>query len=428
MMSEATINVIDGLGASASGRSLPVIQLEREVYARALDCVHCGLCLPACPTYTSNGLEADSPRGRIMLMKGLTDGTTAATAAVVGHLDLCLGCRACETACPSGVVYHELLEAARPQLEPHRTRSLRDRLVMALVRHVFAYPWRLRLAMLPARVLQRLGLWRFVRHLPLAELLPAGKQTHPPLSPGVHRATGSRKATVGFFTGCVGSVLFNDVNREAVELLQHAGCDVVVPASQGCCGAIHHHSGDVKQARAMARANLAAFAEVDVVVTAVAGCGAMLREYPHLAGGGAAMQVRDISQMLDELGMAPPEHALQLTAAYHDACHLAHVQLVVDPPRRLLSRIPGLTLVPLAESDMCCGAAGTYNLTQPVMARSLGERKIRHIQRTGASACVTGNAGCALQIDATARRLGVKLDVFHPVTLLHRAVFGRERL
>ncbi len=424
-MSEAVTKIINGLGNTVdSGRRLPVIQLEQQVYARALDCVHCGLCLPACPTYTTNGLEADSPRGRIMLMKGLADGTTDATPSVVKHLDLCLDCRACETACPSGVVYHELIEAVRPQLDSQRPRTLRDRLIMAMVRHVFAYPTRMKMAMMPARLLQRLGLWRLVAALPMAQLLPPVSASAT-LPPGTYASATPRQSRVGFFTGCVGNVLFSQVNRQAVELLQHAGCDVVVPPDQACCGAIHHHSGDSQTARAFARRNTEAFAGVDFVVTAVAGCGAMMQEYPHLLGHvGSQLTVKDISVALDELGMPRPRHALQLTVAYHDACHLAHAQRIVDPPRNLLGMIDGLTLAPLPESDMCCGAAGTYNLTQPAMARSLGERKIRHILRTGAAACVTGNAGCALQIAATARRMGVDLELIHPVSLLHRAVFG----
>lgn len=425
-MSDLPLKVIDGLSQPRRGPA--AIQLAPGVYGHALDCVHCGLCLPACPTYLTNGLESDSPRGRIMLIKGLADGTVEPTDAVIRHLDLCLDCRACETACPSGVVYHELIEAARPQLASRRRASWRRRLMLALARHLFAYPARMRAALVPARLMRRLGLWSLVERLPVAELLPSHLPDGVP-SPGLYRARGPRRAVVGLFTGCVGGVLFAEVQRQAIALLQWAGCDVLVPRGQVCCGAIHHHSGDAPAALALARRNLDAFlGQVDMVVSAVAGCGAMLGEYAHLLGEEATRgwRVRDISVALEELGLPAPERPLRLTAVYHDACHLAHAQGVTDPPRRLLGRIDGLTLMPLPESDLCCGAAGTYNLLEPDMARALGERKLRRIQAAGAEVCVTGNAGCALHLEATARRLGVSLRIVHPVSLLHEACLGRD--
>jgi len=240
-----------------------------------------------------------------------------------------------------------------------------------------------------------------------------------------------------FFPGCVGSVLFQEVNRQSIALLQHAGCDVHVPRAQQCCGAIHHHGGRVAEAAKLAMANIDAVeamsGEADYVVNAIAGCGAMLRDYAHLLRddqqyAAKAKQyeakVRDISEVIDAVGMAPPTHRLNRKATYHDACHLAHAQKVTDPPRRLLSSIKGLELVPLPESDMCCGAAGTYNLQQPAMAMDLGARKLRHIQSTGCDTCVTGNVGCAMQVHSEAQRLGVDLKVMHPVTLLYEATFG----
>lgn len=449
--------VIDGLPQGGARRMAATVELPDDIYVRATDCVHCGLCLPACPTYTQNKLEADSPRGRIHLMKGLADGRIDATDAVVGHLDLCLDCRACETACPSGVVYHELLEETRRQLGTQGRRGMVDRLLRAIFFHVFPRPGRLKLAMLPARVLQKLRLWRPVARL-VDPLLPAQlrkmRQMLPDEGPlwerpladfypaSANAAAHGPRMTVGMFIGCVGSVLFQDVNRKTIDLLTHLGCDVVVPRSQVCCGAIHHHGGEDERARALAAANLRAFAAgpegraMDCVVTAIAGCGAALREYDHLlrheAAHGAAVadftgRVRDISELLAELladgGTIPPQ-AIERTVTYHDACHLLHAQGVGDPPRQVLAAIRGLKVVPLAESDICCGAAGTYNLSQPAMATELAERKLRHIDATGATTCVTGNVGCAMQIASEARRLNMRLKLMHPVELLHEAFFG----
>lgn len=432
-MSSPSPKIVNGLGAPPS-KGTPLVQLPRDVYVRALDCVHCGLCLPACPTYTQNGLEADSPRGRIMLMKGLADGAVTPTAKVVEHLDLCLDCRACETACPSGVVYHELIETTRPRLAPHRRPTLRQRALRWMTRHVFAYPTRMKLALLPVRLLQWTGLRGLAAKLPLASMLPEnGARAWEKSLAGTYPAEGERKATVGLLEGCVTSVLFQEVNRQAVDLLRRAGCDVVVPSAQRCCGAVHHHADDERTAVAMARANIEAFAGVDYVVSTAAGCGAMLKEYAHLlrhdaawAGKAAALvgKARDVTALLAELGLPTPTHAVHATATYHDACHLAHGQRVTQEPRTLLAAVPGLRTVPLVEADMCCGAAGTYNLTQPEMARALGQRKVRHIAATGAGVVVTANTGCAMQIEREARAAGLAVKVEHPVTLLHRAVIG----
>ena len=452
-----TPRIISGLGAPEgrpAGTSLPMIQLDRRTYDRSLDCVHCGLCLPACPTYTQNGLEADSPRGRIYLMKGLADGKIGLTDSVIEHLDLCLNCRACETACPSGVVYHELIEETRALIAPTRRRGPVDRIVDAIFFRIFPYPTRVKFALLPARILQKLGLWRVVTSGFVGWLLPARfekmQQMLPPTGPlwetrlarqyPARAPDGVQKAVVGMFTGCIGSVLFQPVNRQTVSLLQHAGCEVLVHRDQGCCGAILHHGGRLADAEKLARANIDAFLSdgpdrprVDFIVNNIAGCGAMLKDYPHLLRDDPeyaqkaeefTRRVRDISELLSELEMPPPDRPIDLTAVYHDACHLAHVQKITAQPRRLLGRISGLELLDLPESEMCCGAAGTYNLSQPAMARELAERKIAHIQKTGARTCVTGNVGCAMQIKSEADRLGVALEVVHPVSLLHEAYFG----
>jgi len=447
--------VIHGLGESAkadpSARALP---LDPRTYARANDCVHCGLCLPACPTYTTNGLEADSPRGRIMLIKGMADGKVEPTDAVLHHLELCLDCRACETACPSGVVYHELIEETREHLAGKTPRTRGQRMVGLVTHLLFPHPRRLKLSLLGPRLLQRVGLWNAACAL-TEKLLPAelgkmqrmlptdGPLWEKPLR-AFYPAAGQRDGPaqrVGFFAGCVGSVLFQEVNRQSVALLQHVGCDVVVAPRQRCCGAMHHHGGDTARARAFARRNIDAFLPAGmpedefpgVIVTNIAGCGAMLRDYAHLLRDDPAYaeraqafesRVRDISEALLACDLRPTR-PIDATATYHDACHLLHAQKVADAPRQLLARIDGLELVRLAESDMCCGAAGTYNLTQPEMAMSLGRRKLEHIHATGASLCVTGNVGCAMQIDSEGRRLGRPVEVVHPVTLLHRATLGR---
>lgn len=444
---DASPRVVSGLGdTSARKHSLAVLPLDPRTYSRALDCVHCGLCLPACPTYVTTGLEADSPRGRIMLMRGLAEGRIDPTRQVTRHLDLCLDCRACETACPSGVVYHELIEETREKLRPSERSPLGRRCVDLIVRHVLPYPTRLRIALLMPRLLQRVGAWSAVSNW-AERFLPGelGKLQRmlPEHGPVWGRALRDRypadqpKLRVGFLAGCAGSVLFQDVNRQSVELLRHLGCEVLVPGGQCCCGAIDHHGGAAERARAKARRNIDAFLPegrpaVDRIVTPIAGCGAMLREVDHLLrddpryadrAKAFAGRVRDISELLLELD-PQPAHAIDQHVTYHDACHLAHAQGVTAAPRELLERIDGLTLIPLPESDMCCGAAGTYNLTEPEMSQTLAERKVRHIASTGASVCVTGNAGCAMQIESESRRLGKPIEAVHPVTLLHRAAFG----
>ena len=418
-----------------------------------LSCVHCGLCLPACPTYVETGLEADSPRGRIQLMMGLADGKIEASDSVRKHLDLCLDCRGCETACPSGVVYHELIEDTRAKLADTQKLTLQGRLMRWMFFHIFTRPSRLKLALLPPRLLQKIGLYSVLRKTGLFNLLPiqirkmeqmlpsAGTlwPKLPPLHTPARSSTPSQaQVTIGFFAGCVGSVLFDTVNRQAVELLAACGAEVLTPRTQACCGAIHQHNGAHAPAEDMARQNIDTFLPaagkgVDLIVTTIAGCGAMLREYdfvlrddPRYASRAKEFvsRVRDISEVLLELGLPQMRHPVNETVTYHDACHLIHGQGVSIPPRALLAQIPGLKLVALPESDMCCGAAGTYNLTQPAMSTALAERKLKNIASTGAGICATGNIGCAMQIQSQAIKQGNKLSVVHPVELLHRAIFG----
>jgi glycolate oxidase iron-sulfur subunit len=435
------------------------LPLDPRTYDRALSCVHCGLCLPACPTYTQTFHEGDSPRGRIQLMRGMAEGVIQPTESVRKHLDLCLDCRACETACPSGVVYHELIEETRERLSRDVKLTLQARFMRWIFFHVFIYPTRLKLALLPARLMQKIGLYALLRKTGLFKLLPtqlrkmeqmlptSGKiwpgrlpssmpARNQPRGPISHDA----KQIVAFFPGCIGSVMFEKVNRQAVELLNACGADVRVSRGQVCCGAIHHHNGSWEPAKQFARRNIDVIlgtgsASPKLIATNIAGCGAMLKDYDHLLRDDPqyadrarefSSRVRDISEVLLELGLPEIKHPVNLTITYHDACHLAHAQKVTAAPRKLLARIAGLKLVPLAESDMCCGAAGTYNLTQPEMATDLADRKLKYIQATGAAVCATGNVGCAMHIQSQAQARGQQLQVVHPVELLHQAVFGRE--
>ncbi len=437
-------------------------------YGLFLDCVHCGLCTASCPTYVELGNENDSPRGRIYLMRAVTDGRLPLTHEVRRHLELCLDCRACETACPSGVQYGKLIEPFRVQMEQtgDADRKTDDWFHRWILFRLFPYPNRLRKALWPARVAQllrldraaeRLGLLRLLppRLRQLVAMLPPRRRAEKPL-PEVMPAEGRRRARVALFTGCVGDVMFRHTHWATIRVLQKNGCDVVVPRSQVCCGAIHFHSGSEPPARAMADANLAAFADsdVDAIIVNVAGCGAMLKDYGHhwhdggkvgrnsipsVSKGNAgrngipsyaafSAKVKDISEFLDELGFIPPEHPLRITATYHDACHLAHAQRVREAPRNLLSQVPGLRLIDLPESDLCCGAAGTYNLTEPEMAGRLSRRKLQNILRTGAEVVITGNAGCLLQIAREARQQGHRLQVVHPMDVLDASYRGKTNV
>lgn len=408
-------------------------------YGHFLDCVHCGLCTAACPTYLETGNENDSPRGRIYLMRGVVDGRIGLTDNVRGHLDLCLDCRSCETACPSGVQYGRLIEPFRVDMNRSRSPGWFQRFIL---HGLFPYPRRLRWALAPARWLQFLRVDRIVTWLRLDRLLPGtlGRMYRllPRLGavaaplPEVSPAEGERRARVGLFTGCVGDVMFNQTNQATVRVLQANGCEVVVPRQQVCCGAIHYHSGVAGPAIEMARRNVAAFPEdLDAVIVNVAGCGSLLKDYGKMAEEtgctdpalnesleGFAGRVKDISEFLVDLGPRSPRGEVRWRATYHDACHLAHAQGVRQAPRTLLEMVPGLELVTLPESDICCGAAGSYNLTQPEMADRLAERKIANVVETGADVVISGNAGCTLQLQAALRQQGRAVRVVHPVDVL----------
>ncbi|MGC3968671.1 MAG: (Fe-S)-binding protein [Pirellulales bacterium] len=406
-------------------------------YELFLDCVHCGLCTASCPTYVVTGNENDSPRGRIYLMRSVTDGRLPLNDQVRGHLELCLDCRACETACPSGVQYGKLIEPFRIAMDqtadgdspPH------DWFHKYVLFGLFPYPKRLRWALLPAKLAQRFGILRVAEKLGLMRLLPQRMRqlvytlpeklpNEPPL-PEFLPAIGRRRARVALFTGCVNDVMFRHTNWATARVLQQNGCDVLIPRDQACCGAIHFHAGASEPARGLADANVKAFTEVDRVIVNVAGCGAMLKDYGHhwhdkseADRTALAAKTRDINEFLDELGLIAPEGEINLTATYHDACHLGHAQKIREAPRKLLAKIPGLKLVDLPETELCCGAAGTYNLTQPEMSATLSKRKLENILSTGARAVLTANAGCLLQIAREARVRGERLWIAHPIDLL----------
>jgi glycolate oxidase iron-sulfur subunit len=379
-----------------------------------LDCVHCGLCLSACPTYRELGTEMDSPRGRIYLMRALAEGRLGPEEETMRHLDLCLGCRACETACPSGVQYGRLLEASRADLEPHRPVSL---VKTALVEHIFPYPGRTRVALALAGLGRMVSGWLPGSLRVALELAPrsagAGWQ------PSITLPRGQRRYRVGFMPGCIASVVFPYVNDATIAVLAHNGCEVVVPAGQGCCGALHVHNGS--PAADLALRNIEAFKNLDVVITNAAGCGSTLKEYDHLVDddGGFSKKVRDISEWLVEIGFEKPVGRLEATVTYQDACHLAHAQKIRHAPRELLASIPGLRLVELEESDTCCGGAGMYNILNPDMSERLLAHKVRTVTESGATIVVAANPGCLLQMERGLRGKGLRFA--HPVELLAEA-------
>ncbi|MDA0658580.1 MAG: heterodisulfide reductase-related iron-sulfur binding cluster [Planctomycetota bacterium] len=418
-------------------KSAPPAALGSDIpYERFLDCVHCGLCTAACPTYLELGNENDGPRGRIYLMRAVTDARVDLTPQIERHLELCLDCRACETACPSGVQYGRLIEPFRVAMEQHKPKGS-DWFQSWILFGLFPYANRMKAALRFARWSQRMRLdqllfgsgilrWLPPRVRQLVTMLPT---VPPPQSsfPQVLPAKGKRRARVALFRGCVGDALFGPTNWATARVLQENGCDVIIPSAQVCCGAIHYHGGQSEPAKNFADQNLRAFqsSEVDAIIVNVAGCGSMLKDYGHhwhdeLQPERTAMagKVQDVHEFLDRLGLIPPQGPLMGRATYHDACHLAHAQRITEAPRRILQQIPQLEWTPLTESEVCCGAAGTYNLTEPEMADRLGKRKLGHIASTKANIVVTANAGCLLQMARHARQQNAGLRFFHPMDLL----------
>ena len=395
-------------------------------------CVHCGICLPECPTYRVLGEEMDSPRGRVYLMRAAAEGRAVITETFTRHLDLCLGCRACETACPSGVPFGSLLEATRAQIE-RRGRPARERWFRTLVFALFPHPGRMGTALALGRLYRRSGLQALARSFGVFRAFPRlqaidallGDVPRAAPLPEVVPAVGPKRGRVGLLTGCVQRHLYPSVNQDTARLLSLAGWDVSIPKAQACCGALDVHAGRLEDFRARALALSRAFAtDIDYVVTNAAGCGAAMREYGHWLPNAPEAQhlaerTRDVTELL--AGADLPLGRLDLTVTYHEPCHLAHGQRVRSEPRALLRKIPGLTLIELAESDLCCGSAGIYNLLEPQMAEALVARKVARIVETGARVVATGNPGCMMQIANGCRARGVDVEVVHPVELVARA-------
>jgi glycolate oxidase iron-sulfur subunit len=411
-----------------------------DVYNR---CVRCGLCLPTCPTYLETLVETSGPRGRIALIKAVAEGRLDVTSpGFVHQMSECLDCRACEAVCPSGVAYGRLLEPARTQVQ--RATAARQPLRVLrslLLDRVFASMGLLRFLAALLRFAQRSGLARLARAAGITRLLglQAAERLEPPMSerffvPRDQRwaAEGKRKATAFIHAGCVMHVAFAHVDEATVRVLQKAGCDVVAPSGQGCCGAINVHAGDMARGRQLAKRNIEAFERsgADVYVVNAAGCGSALKEYAHLfaddpdwkdRAAAFSARVRDVTEWLDEVGISPELGRLERTVTYQEPCHLVHAQRIALAPRRLLARIPGLRLREMPESSLCCGSAGIYNLTEPEMAGRLGRRKVQNIVSVEPEIVVTANPGCAMQVRAALREAGREIPVKHVVELLDEA-------
>ena len=410
---------------------------------RLEDCVHCGFCLPTCPTYALWGQEMDSPRGRIYLMGAGLDGAPL-TPTMVGHFDACLGCMACVTACPSGVRYDELIEATRAQVERRHRRPAAQRLLREAIFATFPYPKRLRALRGPLRAYQASGLSARLRRggllARLAPSLAAMEAAAPPLSaaervPEHTPAVGPRRGTVAMVLGCVQREFFPGVNAATARVLAAEGYEVLAPRSQGCCGALSVHNGREPEALDFARRLIDALepTAADHVLINAAGCGSTLKEYgalladdPRYAERAAAFaaKVVDVAELLARIEPVAPRHPLPLTVAYHDACHLAHAQGIRAQPRQLLRAIPGLEVREIAEAELCCGSAGTYSILNPQPARELGDRKATHVAATGADLLVTANPGCMMQIAAALERAGAALPTAHTIQVLDASIRG----
>ncbi|GLY72405.1 (Fe-S)-binding protein [Actinoallomurus iriomotensis] len=407
------------------------------------DCVHCGFCLPTCPTYQLWGEEMDSPRGRIHLMSQHEQGEPL-SGPMIEHFDRCLGCMACVTACPSGVKYDRLIEVTRAKVEDERPRGRTDRLLREAIFAFFPYPKRLRLLRGPLRAYQASKINMAPLLNRISPTLAAMERLAPPRASHVRlpervAARGERRAVVGMLTGCVQREFFPGVNAATARVLAMEGCDVVISKDQGCCGALSLHSGRAAEARAFAKKTIETFADVDVVVVNAAGCGSAMKDYgdvladePEWAERAREFSVktRDLTEYLAELGPRATRHPLEITVAYHDACHLAHAQGIRVQPRALLAGIPGLEIREIADPEICCGSAGVYNLLQPEAAGELGDRKAANVSATGADLLVAANPGCSLQIATALRRRGEEIAVAHTAEVLDASIrgIGKEQL
>ncbi len=415
-----------------------------ELYKK---CVHCGFCLPTCPTYTLWGEEMDSPRGRIHLMKIGAEGKANLTDSFVKHFDRCLGCMACMTACPSGVRFDRLIEATRAQIERHHRRSPGEILHRKWIFNLFPFPGRLRAALLPAWAYQASGLRALLRATGLVKLLPRKLRSMEALLPSLTLrqlrahlpqripAQGAARKRVGLLTGCVQRVLFSDVNAATARVLAAEGCDVVVPPDQGCCGALMVHAGLEDRALAFARKLIDVFerAEVDTIVINAAGCGSTMKEYAYLLRHDPqyaeraktfAAKCKDISEVLADLEPRATRHPLPLRIAYHDACHLQHAQGVRTQPRQMLETIPELQLLEIPDAALCCGSAGIYNLVQPEAAMQLGDRKVDNCLATNPDLVVSANPGCLVQLASGLQRAGKQIPVLHMIEIMDASLQG----
>ena len=430
------------------GLSFDMLGLETGDEVKVEDlykCVHCGLCLNHCPTYLELGLETESPRGRLALMKAVAEGRVGYTDRLVEHLDLCLLCRACEAACPSAVPFGSLMAATRAQIQEQTGVPRWEKALRHLVfKQILPHQRRLELGFRLMRLYQDTGLKGLVQRSGLMKLLPnrlaemestlpsLPSRFFPPPNLEFVPARGAPRAKVGFFSGCVMPLVFGPVNAATVRVLTRNGCDVVIPGGQGCCGALNVHSGEREVARRMARRNIDAFdtGEVAAIVNNSAGCGAMLKEYEELlehdplyANRARAFEakVRDISEFLAELPLEPPTGEIKRRATYQESCHLVHAQRIKEQPRKVMGSIPGLELIEMPGSDRCCGAAGIYNIVQRELSMQLLDSKMRDVASTGAEVLVTANPGCMIQLDQGLRKAGLPGRTFHIVELLDQA-------
>jgi glycolate oxidase iron-sulfur subunit len=431
----------------------PHSHLKDLDYSVVQQCMHCGLCLPTCPTYDATKLERNSPRGRIALMRAIADDKLDVTKAFGEEMYFCLGCLACMTACPAGVNYAELFEHARAEIEERGVlNSPKRNLIRGFtVRWLFMDLRRLELLGKALRLYQQLGLQTLLRRSGILNLLPKRLRELEAMTPEVQPAFSAeliepitparseKKYRVAMLTGCAQDLTFSNVNRDTVEVLVRNGCEVITPAEQNCCGSLHAHNGEWTLAQVLARRNIDQFppTQFDAIITNAGGCGSHLKHYTHLLADDPAYlaratqwdaKVKDIHEWLAEIRLRAPRSASskQQSVTYHESCHLSHGQKVVSQPRELLRAIPGLKLIELPEANWCCGSAGIYNLTQPEMAGQLLDRKIKHIRSTGATTVATGNPGCLLQLINGAAQQGLTLRVVHPITLLAEAYRAEE--
>jgi glycolate oxidase iron-sulfur subunit len=411
------------------------------------ECVHCGFCLPACPTYQSWGQEMDSPRGRIYLMKAHLEGRAPLTATVVQHFDRCLGCVACVTACPSGVKYDELIEQMRAEIEHNHQRTLGDRLLRGFIFGIFPYPARLRLLAFFQLVYELSGLRWLLRRIGLFRVLPERLANMEALAPSVSvsqlwtrlpvftPAHGPRRLRVALLPGCVQGVYFPEVNQATLRVLAAEGCDVIVPSGLGCCGALSLHAGRQGEAQTFARTaiELLERQNIDAIAVNAAGCGSAMKHWSRLLADdqewqpraqALAAKVKDVSELIAELTPVAPRHPLPVRVAYHDACHLSHAQRLRAPPRALLRSIPGLELLEIPDAEQCCGSAGVYNLLEPQSAKQIGKRKAENIQSVAPEVLASANPGCTLQIKSQLGAAGATIRTAHPIQLLDASIRG----